>query len=51
MRDAPRHRRQIRPVALVVVRPLFRYSAGRNAYVLRFVGNRIGPVLELGPPA
>jgi hypothetical protein len=25
---------------------LFRYSAGRDAYVLRGIGNRFGPVLK-----
>lgn len=31
--------------ALMLVRPFFRYSTGRSAYVLRVVGNRLGPVL------
>jgi hypothetical protein len=26
--------------------PLFRYSAGRDAYILRIAGNRFGPVLK-----
>ena len=50
MRDSQRERRRIRPSTLVVLRPLFRYSAGRDAYVLRVVGNRFGPVLEVAPP-
>jgi hypothetical protein len=50
MRSSPRERRRIRPATLVVLRPLFRYSAGRDAYVLRIVGNRFGPVLEVAPP-
>jgi hypothetical protein len=29
------------------VRPLFRYSAVRDAYVLRVVGRRFGPVLRV----
>jgi hypothetical protein len=29
-----------------LVRPLFRYSTSRDAYVLRFAGNRAGPVLK-----
>jgi hypothetical protein len=49
MRDSQRERRRIRPSTLVVLRPLFRYSAGRDAYVLRVVGNRFGPVLEAAP--
>jgi hypothetical protein len=28
------------------LRLLFRYSPGRDACVLRFVGNRFGPVLQ-----
>jgi len=28
------------------MRPLLRYSPGRNAYVLRLAGNRAGPVLR-----
>jgi hypothetical protein len=27
--------------------PLFRHSYGRDAYVLRGVGNRLGPVLQV----
>ena len=50
MRDLPRERRRISQATLVVLRPLFRYSAGRDAYVLRAVGNRFGPVLEVAPP-
>jgi len=34
------------PILLIwLLRPLFRYSAGRRAYVLRLVGRRFGPVL------
>ena len=32
---------------LLLARPLFRYSAVRDAYVLRVVGRRIGPVLRV----
>jgi hypothetical protein len=31
--------------ALTLLWPLFRYSMSRDAYVLRLVGNRAGPVL------
>jgi hypothetical protein len=31
---------------LVLLTPLFRYSGARNAYVLRLVGRRYGPVLR-----
>lgn len=40
----PRHRVP-RPL-LGLLWPLFRYSATRDAYVLRGVGNRRGPVLR-----
>ena len=50
MRDTQRDRKRIRPGTLAVLRPLFRYSAGRDAYVLRIVGNRFGPVLEVASP-
>jgi hypothetical protein len=30
---------------LILLKPLFRHSYSRDAYVLRVVGNRIGPVL------
>jgi hypothetical protein len=50
MRDSQRDRKRIKPTTLVVLRPLFRYSAGRDAYVLRIVGNRFGPVLEVAAP-
>lgn len=29
-----------------MAKPLFRYSSGRDAYVLRGVGRHIGPVLR-----
>jgi hypothetical protein len=32
----------------VVLKPLFRHSYSRDAYVLRVVGNRLGPVLVPG---
>ena len=49
MRESQRDRRRIRPATLAVLRPLFRYSAGRDAYVLRIVGNRFGPGARSGP--
>lgn len=51
MRDTQRDRKRIKPGTLVALRPLFRYSAGRDAYVLRIVGHRFGPVLEVASPA
>jgi hypothetical protein len=32
-----------------MLRPFLRYSASRDAYVLRGVGNRVGPVLRARP--
>ena len=50
-RRVPRKRRQVGPAALRVARICgFRYDEGRDAYVLRLVGNRIGPVLRSHPP-
>jgi hypothetical protein len=46
----PRPRRQVRPATLRIARLIgFRYDAGRDAYVLRLVGNRFGPVLRSAP--
>jgi hypothetical protein len=36
----------VNPILLALLFPIFRYSHGREAYVLRIVGNRIGPVLR-----
>lgn len=41
-----RERRHVPPLAITALRPLFRYSATRDAYVLRAVGRRVGPVLK-----
>ena len=48
MRTQPRRRRRIGAAALAPLRVAFRYSASREAYVLRGVGNRFGPVLKRG---
>lgn len=45
MREQPRPRRRVSPTTLRLVRPLFRFSAARDAYVLRAAGGRFGPVL------
>jgi hypothetical protein len=47
MRTARRPRRYVARHWLLLARPLFRYSAVRDAYVLRVVGRRAGPVLRL----
>lgn len=45
VRETPRRRRYVSRASLTVLAPLFRHSLTRDAYVLRGVGNRIGPVL------
>jgi hypothetical protein len=42
---SPRPRHEVHHAALLLLRPVFRYSRFRDAYVLRGVGNRMGPVL------
>ncbi len=46
MRRVKRPRRYVARHWLLLARPLFRYSAIREAYVLRVVGRRTGPVLR-----
>jgi hypothetical protein len=43
----PRHRRYIGRRTLILLRPIYRYSYPRDAYVLRGVGRRLGPVLAV----
>ena len=46
----PRPRRQIRPATLRLARIFgFRFDRGRDAYVLRLIGKRFGPVLRTTP--
>ena len=45
-RTSPRPRRTVGPVTLIALRPILRYSAWRDAYVLRAIGDRTGPVLK-----
>ena len=47
VRTTPRPRRPVSPATARLLSPFFRYSVGRDAYVLRAVGNRRGPVLVL----
>ena len=42
-----RPRRSVGRVSLALLSPLFKYSMRRDAYVLRGVGRRFGPVLVL----
>jgi hypothetical protein len=44
-RTTPRPRRQVNRTVIRGLTPVVRYSAGRQAYVLRGVGGRFGPVL------
>jgi len=46
MRTVKRPRRYVAGYWLAVARPLVRYSRSRDAYILRGVGGRIGPVLR-----
>lgn len=46
MRTEVRPRRYLARHWLLVLRPVFRYSATRDAFVLRFLGNSTGPVLR-----
>ena len=43
---SPRPRREVPGPLLLLLRPLFRYSEHRDAYVLRWIGNERGPVLR-----
>jgi len=47
MRTRPRPRRYVVPWLFVFVRPLMTYSYWRQAYVLKLVGDRVGPVLRV----
>jgi len=47
MRDTARPRHHVGPTTLRLAGLLMRYSPNRDAYVLRGVGNRFGPVLKL----
>lgn len=46
MRVVRRPRRYVAPHWLKFLGPMLRYSGSRDAYVLRAVGNRVGPVLR-----
>ncbi len=47
MRTVKRPRRFVAKGWLELGRPLFRYSESRDAYVLRVIGRRYGPVLKV----
>jgi hypothetical protein len=46
MRIYERPRRYLPRHWLLLLKPLFRYSTSRRAYVLRLVGEKTGPVLR-----
>jgi hypothetical protein len=46
MRSTRRPRRYVAKRWLLILRPLLRYSATRDAFVLRLVGRSTGPVLR-----
>ena len=45
--NEPRRRRRVPPSVIRVLTPLFAYNHHRDAYVLRGIGNRRGPVLKV----
>jgi hypothetical protein len=47
MRSAVRPRRYVARHWLLILRPVLRYSATRDAYVLRAIGRSKGPVLRI----
>ncbi len=46
MRTVKRPRRYVAPRLIAIGRPVLRYSQPRDAYVLRLVGRKWGPVLR-----
>jgi hypothetical protein len=46
MRHVPRQPKNVHPAVMAAIVPLFRQSMTRDAYVLRGVGHRFGPVLR-----
>jgi hypothetical protein len=49
LRNRHRRRREVSSSTATILSPLFRYSRTRDAYVLRLIGDRLGPVLRVGP--
>ena len=47
-RVVPRPRRAVPHAALVLLSPIYRYDHDRDAWILRAIGNRYGPVLRPG---
>ena len=42
-----RPRREVAPRTVTLLTPLFRYSYSRDAYILRGIGGKRGPVLRV----
>jgi hypothetical protein len=49
-RATPRPRHYVSRRTLSLLRPLFAYNHNRDAYILRGVGKRVGPVLRDSEP-
>ncbi|HEY7831804.1 MAG TPA: hypothetical protein VIC06_14675 [Solirubrobacteraceae bacterium] len=47
MRSAARPRHYVARHWILILRPILRYSATRDAYVLRLIGKSRGPVLRV----
>ena len=45
-----RPRRYVSPRVMTMLRPAFRYSQSRDAYILRVIGKQRGPVLREDEP-
>ncbi len=48
-RTTPRPRHDVAPLVVLLLRPFFQYSEWRDAFILRVVGERYGPVLRPAP--
>jgi hypothetical protein len=46
VRYIPRQRRYVSPAAITLCKPMLSFDLPRDAYVLRAVGRRFGPVLR-----
>jgi len=51
MRTVERKRHHVGHTTITLLRPVMRYSQSRDAFVLRVVGRRVGPVLKERPRA
>jgi hypothetical protein len=47
VRHIPRRRRHVSKGTFHLLRPFFRFSDSRQAYILRFIGGRVGPVIAV----